>query len=204
MNIYFCIEDQLSRSVAERLISDFCPPNTTSQELGKAFGGYGHIKANLHKYHNLSSRAPVFIVTDLDRFECPPSLRRSWLNQANIAEPLPENMLFCVAKTEIESWLLADTLGICDLLQISGAKLSKDIENSVIDAKEYLVRLAKVSRNSNVKKDLVPLAKSSAATGINYNFRLSEFVKSSWNPHRAAENNASLRRAIQKLGQLTP
>lgn len=202
MTVFYCIEDELSRAVAERLIREYCPPGTSAQELGKAYGGFGYIKQNLKKFHNLASTAPVFIITDLDHGTCAPSLRHSWLRAANISEPLPDKMLFCVAQSEIESWLLADTNGISTFLSVSPAKLTANIETAVVDAKEYLVRLAKASKSSEIRTDLVPRTKSTASTGINYNFRLSQFVQDNWNPDEAAGNNSSLRRAIKKLTML--
>lgn len=139
MTIFYCIEDELSRAVAERLIQECCPVGTRMQELGKVYGGFGYIKSSLQKFHALAQRSPVLIITDLDRALCAPSLRKSWLHSANISEPLPENMLFCIAQTEIESWLLADTNGIAAFLKVSPAKLTPNIEKSVLDSKESIL-----------------------------------------------------------------
>ena len=204
MMVFYCIEDQLSRAVAERLIRQYCPTGTGVTELGQVYGGFGYIKANLQKFYNLAQRSPVFIITDLDRLECAPSLRTSWLQSARILEPLPERMLFCIAQSEIESWLLADTNGIAAFLNVSPAKLAKNIETEMVDSKEYLVRLAKGSSSAEIRFDLTPSPRSKAATGINYNYRLSHFVNSDWNPEEAATNNSSLRRAISKLSSLRP
>ncbi|WP_353628038.1 hypothetical protein ABM428_00105 [Sulfitobacter sp. TCYB15] len=204
MNVFYCIEDVLSRAVAQRLILECCPAGTSSQELGKVYGGFGYIKKNLSKFHNLAQRSPVLIITDLDNAECPPSLRKNWLDSAKIREPLPDNMLFCIARTEIESWLLADTVGIGSFLKVSAARLRPDIEMTVLNAKEYLVELAKASSNAGIRNDLTPSARSDAATGVNYNYSLSNFVSTSWRPHDAAENSVSLNRAITKLSLLMP
>lgn len=204
MMIFYCIEDELSRAVAERLIHECCPIGTNMQELGKTYGGFGYIKNNLPKFHRLAQRSPVFIITDLDRGMCAPSLRNSWLQAAKIAEPLPDNMLFCIAQTEIESWLLADTNGIATFLKISPGKLTANIETSVIDSKEYLVRMARGSSNADIRGDLTPALESTASTGLSYNFKLSQFVCNDWNPREAATNSLSLRRAIAKLSSLRP
>lgn len=202
MTIFYCIEDQLSRAVAERLIIEFCPLGTQAQELGQAYGGYGYIKNSLLKFHSLAQRWPVLIITDLDRAKCAPSLRKDWFAAAKISDPLPEKMLFCVAQTEIESWLLADSKGIASFLKISFAKLTANIEMEVIDSKEYLIELAKSSTDPTIRSDLTPKSKSAAATGLNYNYRLSQFVRDDWNPVEAAKNSVSLQRAITKLTSL--
>lgn len=204
MTIYCCAEDELSFAVAERLVELCCPEGTEFHILGQKFGGFGYIKKNLPKFLELSRISPVLILTDLDKAECAPSLRTLWFNSAGIVEPIPDNMLFCIAQTEIESWLLADSSGISNFLHISSAKLKTDIESQVVDAKEYLVYLARQSKSSDVRRDLAPKPKSSAATGINYNFRLIDFVKTDWNAKEAAANSVSLRRAIDKLASLYP
>lgn len=76
MTIFYCVEDQLSRAVALRLISEYFQTPIQPQELGMAFGGFGHIKKNIRKYHDLSLRYPVLIITDLDREECPPNTKK--------------------------------------------------------------------------------------------------------------------------------
>ena len=202
MTVFYCIEDELSRAVAQRLILECCPAGTRTQELGKAYGGFGYIKKNLSKFRKLAQRSPVLIITDLDHAECPPSLRKSWLDSSKIPEPLPDNMMFCIAQTEIESWLLADTEGISSFLKVSTARLEPNIELSVLDSKEYLVALAAGSTNASIRDDLTPDAKSDAATGINYNYRLSQFVSNGWSTRGAAGQSVSLNRAIAKLSAL--
>lgn len=202
MTIFYCIEDELSRAVAERLIRQFCPPGTSIVELGKAYGGFGYIKSNLRKFHTLAQRSPVLIITDLDREQCAPSLRSKWMSASGISEPLPDKMLFCIAQTEIESWLLADTVGLAAFLSVSPAKLAHNIETSILDAKEYLVELVKGSTDATIRRDLTPSVKSTSATGLSYNYRLCQFAASDWDPDEAAKNSASLCRAISKLASL--
>jgi hypothetical protein len=204
MIVFYCIEDELSRAVAERLIREYCPMGTNALELGRTFGGFGYIKKNLRKFYDLARRNPVLIISDLDHGACAPSLRESWLKSAKISEPLPEKMLFCIAQSEIESWLLADTNGIAAFLKISPTKLAPNIETSIADSKEYLVQLAKGSSSADIRNDLTPVPKSTASTGLAYNFRLAQFACNAWNPREAATRNLSLHRAIDKLTTLRP
>lgn len=202
MMIFYCVEDELSRAVAERLILDCCPADACMKELGRTYGGFGHIKNNLRKYQDLAMTSPVLVLTDLDNAECAPSLRANWLAAANIREPLPDKMLFCIARTEIESWLLADRDGIARFLSISPAKIANDVENTVTDTKEYLVNLAKGSKSRDIRKDLTPESKSDAPTGLSYNYRLCQFVRDSWDHKAAANNSITLNRTIKKLSAL--
>lgn len=200
--IFYCVEDALSRSVAERLINMYCPQDIVTSELGGVFGGYGSIRKNFAKYYNLSQRSYVLIITDLDRAQCPPTLRADWISSSRVTEPLPERMLFCIAQTEIESWLMADTYGISQLLHISPARICNNVELEIIDSKEYLVNLARSSTSSKIRSGLLPARNSQASTGLNYNHILIDFVKSRWDPEAASANSVSLRRAINKLSQV--
>lgn len=200
MTIHYCGEDIVSRTVAERLIADFT--NLSGNQLGGVQGGWTSIKANFKKYCDLSRHSPVLVTIDLDRNACPPSLRRRWLSDAKVVEPLPEFMLFCIAQREIESWLLADHDGIAEFLGIGSRMIDRDIENDVLDPKEYLVRLVQRSSRRTVKIDMLPAAGSLSKTGLGYNDRLSEFAKTSWQPLVAAANSRSLDRAIKKLQSL--
>lgn len=202
MTIFYSIEDVLSEAVAEKLIAEFCSPDIQIISLGKSHGGFGHIKNNMHKYRELANRAVVLVITDLDHAICPPSLRQSWLSAANINEPLPQNMLFCIAKTEIESWLLADHSNISSFLGISRSIIKNNIEESVVDAKEYLVNLAKRSSIRSIRENLAPRERSKAATGLNYNNKMREFAINNWHPRAAALESVSLERTIRKLSSL--
>lgn len=172
------------------------------QELGKSYGGYGHIKTNLKKYCDLAGYSYVFIITDLDRNACAPSLRKEWTQSTGVKEPLPKKMLFCVAQTEIESWLMADTAGLAAFLEINAAKIHNNIETKILDAKEHLVNLARTSRSRDIRTALTPEPGSKASTGLDYNYRLINFVQEKWDPEAASQNSASLTRAITKLSQV--
>lgn len=199
MSIFFCIEDGVSRAVAKKLIAECCPQQVNVNELGKAFGGYGYIKKNLRKFCDLAHRNAVVVITDLDKATCPPSLRRSWLGSEGLAEPLPDKMIFCIAQSEIEAWLLADVRGFAEFLKISPDKIDKNLEFSGYDVKDYIVRLAKMSRDASIKRDLVPQNSSAAKIGISYEYQLNKFIDERWNVFDAAENSISLRRAIKKM-----
>lgn len=202
MTVFFAVEDELSRAVIKRLISDYISKETPTCELGKKHGGFGHIKKNLKKYADLSAHGRVVVITDLDDNECPPSLRSKWLSDSGIQDPLPDNMAFCIAVREIESWLLSDRMNFSEFLGINVPAIDRDVEENVENPKEYIVRLAQKSRNRSVKEDIIPPRTSPAIVGLSYNFRLSSFVTSTWNPSEASSRSTSLRRAIEKIKNL--
>jgi hypothetical protein len=200
MTIHFCGEDNVSRAVAERLIADFT--SLGGVQLGGVQGGWSAIKANFKKYCELSRHSPVFVTVDLDQHSCPPLLRNIWLSDAGLIEPLPERMLFCVAQREVESWLLADRDGIAEFLGVAVGRIDDDIENQVLHPKEYVIQLVQKSSKREVKFDILPAKGSQSKTGLGYNDRLTEFVKTSWQPLVAAGRSRSLERAINKLRAL--
>ena len=201
MTVFFAVEDELSRAVIKRLICDYISKETPI-ELGKKYGGFGHIKNNMKKYADLSAYGRVIVITDLDDNECPPSLRSKWLSDSGIQDPLPDSMAFCIAVREIESWLLSDRINFAEFLGINAPSIDRDVEENVPNPKEYIVRLARKSRNRSVKEDIVPPRTSKAIVGLSYNSRLSSFVASTWNPSEASSRSTSLRRAIGKIENL--
>jgi hypothetical protein len=88
MIAYFCVEDRLSGAVMARLIRDLMD-DVHLVELQPKQGGFGSIRKQFGNYCTLANHHCVFILTDLDRAECPPSLRNDWMANAKLAEPLP-------------------------------------------------------------------------------------------------------------------
>ena len=199
MTIFFAVEDILSKTVIERLITDCIGENVHTQELGKTYGGNGYLRKKIANYIEVSKRIPVVVLTDLDQFECAPGLRKNWLYGKNITEPLPEYFVFCIAVREVEAWLLADRQNFANFLSISPDKIDRDIESLVADPKSYLINLVKNSRDRDIKSDILPNARSQAKVGVGYNGKLCEYVLNYWNPVIAADNCPSLQRARSRL-----
>lgn len=177
MSVFVAVEDQLSRSVVERLVNDCFGNGVDTTELGRNAGGFGFIKSNLQKYVNLSQHQCVIILTDLDHGDCAPNLRADWFQRQRIEEPLPDRMAFCIAVREVEAWLLSDRINFATFLGISPDRIDRNVEESIANPKEYLLNLAKRSRNREVKFDLLPAPRSEATVGMGYNHRLSIFAR---------------------------
>ena len=199
MSIYFAVEDQLSGSVAERLIYECFEGDVATMQLGKSVGGFGFIKKNLKKYVDLSRREYVVILTDLDLGECAPSLRAEWLRDQKIKEPMPRRMAFCIAVREVETWLLSDRKNFARFLGVNPSRIDRNVEQNVVDPKEYLINLARRATNREIKFDLLPAPRSEASIGMAYNYRLSKFARELWNPDDAADTCTSLRRAMERI-----
>ncbi|MFT6772647.1 MAG: hypothetical protein ACJA1L_000352 [Paracoccaceae bacterium] len=194
MIVYYCVEDPLSRAVVERLLQSLLG-NIYLTELQANQGGFSCIKKKLSNYCTLAHNYHVFILTDLDRAECPPSLRRNWMNSARLSEPLPEKMIFNIAVTEVEAWLLADHVNLSNYLGIPTHSLPGDTE--IADPKEFLLHCVRQHGNREARNELLPTG--NAKVGLGYNAHLSRFAVEHWDFNEASQRNASLHRAVERI-----
>ncbi len=187
-------EDVLSEAVGRRLVVEANSGLTVAQALGRR--GFGYLRSKVRNFCELARVTPVLLLTDLDDADCPPALIEDWADR----DQVPPLLLFRVAVRQIESWLLADREGVAGLLGINAANISRD-PDALPDAKSELLRLAQRARR-DVKGDLVKQVGSIAAQGIGYNAVLCDFVRTRWNPTRAAGQSNSLARARKRLADL--
>ena len=138
------------------------------------------------------------LITDLDRWTCPPGLLADWLP----AGPSPR-LLFRVAVRETESWLLSDREAFAAFLGISVAKVPERPED-LNDPKVALLQLVRKSKRRDLKQDLMPASRISFPVGLGYNDRLVHFVNEYWDCHRAAQVSQSLARAVKSLARFNP
>lgn len=194
MIAYYCVEDALSRAVIVRLLRDLLG-EADLMELQPNHGGFGYIKMKLREYCTLAKHYHVFILTDLDRAECPPSLKRSWINDSKLSEPLPEKMSFNIAVTEVEAWLLADHDNLSNFLGVPAIRLPEDTQ--IDDPKEHLLRCVQQYGHRQAKTQLLP--KGVAKVGLGYNAYLGQFALEHWDFADAAQRNASLHRMVERI-----
>ncbi|MBL8539311.1 MAG: hypothetical protein JNK68_02950 [Betaproteobacteria bacterium] len=168
-------------------------------ELGPVYGKYG--KASLREkrtgYVNAARRAPWIVLVDLDHdAPCPPPLRSDWVP---VQVPF---LCFRVAVRAVEAWLLADADALAAFLGVSRNRIPRDPE-SLQDPKTAMVNLARASRRTAIRADMVPRDGSGRPIGPAYASRLIEFASSPWRPDIAAQRSDSLRRALACLEKLT-
>lgn len=197
MIAYYCVEDPLSRTVVVRLLQSLLG-EVYLTELQANHGGFGWIKKKFSNYCLLAQHYHVFILTDLDRAECPPSLRKNWINSAKLAEPLPEKMCFSIAVTEVEAWLLADHLNLSRFLGLPTHSLPIDTE--IADPKEFLLHCVRQNGSREAKNELLPTG--NAKVGLGYNVHLGRFAMEHWDFNTAADRNASLHRAVERISAI--
>lgn len=187
---WIATEDELSERVGCKLLHEE-KMDLEIRPLRR--NGYGYLKSSLKTFAKLAHRFPVLILTDLDRADCAPNLRNRWMgNQFAEAE-----FLFRVVVREVEAWLLADREAIGEFFKLSPSKIVRDTE-TIGDPKRYLLSLAQKAPAA-IRADLVQRRRSELTQGFGYNVCMGAFVDDHWSPQRAAENNASLKKAMDRL-----
>ena len=167
----------------------------TGHEVVAAYpkGGKNALDRDLQGYDNAARFTPWFVLRDLDHDEpCAPSLVDRLL-------PNPSaQMCFRIAVRTVEVWLLADRTSLAGFLSVSKAKITHDPE--ILDRpKEFMVNLARRSRSSAIRDDMVPAHGVSSQVGPGYTARLIEFALRYWDPYRGALHSDSLDRCITAL-----
>ena len=194
LNLVF--EDVLSELVMYKMIERF----GSKYRVGNSYsgGGFGYIKKGIAGFNAASIHVPFFVLADLDNHECPVALMNDWLP----AESRNENLIFRIAVREVESWLLSDRAGFASFIGISvqNIPLKPDL---IPDPKQKLINLVKKTRKRSIKEDIVP-RNEYAATGPNYNGRLTEYVIQDWDIDKAIQSSDSLKRAVAALEKFQP
>lgn len=191
--ITLAVEDRLSDAVATK-IAESCGFEIAAR-LG--YRGNDYLKQKAPELNRAAARSrPVFLLTDLDSPKnCPLDLMQSWIK----GSPKP-GFLFRVAVMEVESWVLADRGAIAHFLSVPASQIPQQTDD-VADPKRCIVSLAKKSRSRTIREALVPAPESTTPVGTEYNPRLIEFVRESWDLERAASVSPSLKRTLERLRQ---
>ncbi|GAB1454245.1 hypothetical protein MASR2M47_43010 [Draconibacterium sp.] len=188
--INLAYEDDLSEVVMTKLLESF--GNKYAIHNTYPGHGFGYLKTNIRGFNQASVVAPFFMLTDLDNYDCPPSLMKDW-----ITFPLQPNFIFRIAIKEVEAWLLADREGLSDFMKVPLVNFPSAPEKE-LDPKRTLIQLAKRSRSRRIREDIVPINEN-AQIGPNYNGSLMEFVIEKWNIENATTRSRSLEKAVSKL-----
>jgi hypothetical protein len=186
------VEDALSEAVAQRLVTTVRPDLTIWSVMGKR--GQGYLQKRRQELNTLAQNVVVFLLIDQDvPARCGPERIRTWFPTG-----VSPHLLFRVVVMEVESWVMAHREALAASLQIS----ENDIPlrpDTIARPKEHLVGLARSSRSSKVRADLVPSRGSTATVGPAYNPHLVDFVTTTWHPYDAAANSPSLQTTIGRL-----
>jgi hypothetical protein len=194
--IYIATEDVLSEAVADRLVLEVNQGLRVAVRMGRK--GNSYLKQKLPELDRTARKIPVFLLTDLDRNECPPALRTNWYGNRE----LPEDLLLRIAVHEIEAWLLADRKGFSRFSGVPTEKGPRHPE-SFEDPKQVLLGLVRRYGHRTIKANLLPERDSKVKIGLGYNQALSWFVRNSWSVAQAAMCADSLARACRRLRELS-
>lgn len=160
-------------------------------------GGHTKLDANLSGFANASNYSPWIVLRDMDRNQCPVTLRNDLLPDHG---DFPGLYLRIVVR-EIEAWLLADSANLARFFGVAKANFPNDPE-AEMRPKSVLLSLAQRSRNRNLREGLIPRRGSGATIGPEYNAILQKFVADNWDVRLAADNADSLRRFVAQLETL--
>ena len=197
------VEDELSKEVLENLVArrnESCRRQLIFQEgHPRVTGGFARIREKVPAFLNMA-KAGLFTLTltDLDTTDCAPSLIRDWFS-VSPGSPidLPAEVIFRVAVREVEAWLLADRCALAHFLGIPERNFS-DTPEDLTDPKAHLLDVIRRKGRKKWHREMLPLSPT-ASLGPEYNRKLAEFVKTGWDPNRAACTSRSLDRTIDAL-----
>jgi hypothetical protein len=95
------------------------------------------------------------ILTDLDKYKCPPSLIRDWFDIKEAS--LPEKLVFRVAIREIESWILADVIKFSGYFEVSKDNF-REKPDEIRDPKQYIFNVIRAKGTKNQRDAMLPRA----------------------------------------------
>jgi hypothetical protein len=190
-SLVIAVEDELSGAVMSRLIA-FSGRNFKINQVVNTHGNV-RLKNGMTKFRAASRVLPHIVLTDLDRYPCPPILINDWN-----ANQLPPQLLFRIAVREVEAWLMADKAGIAEFLHIDVSRVPKAPEAEE-DPKRTLINLARKSRKRRLSQEIVPDTGSSAKIGPLYNSHFINFVNTRWDIEQACLCAPSLNRTLSRI-----
>jgi len=203
---YSFVEDQPSAEVARKLVAHRNTACKTTLHFldghPTVTRGFGGIKKMTSAFLNMADAGLyTFIMTDLDKTDCPPTLIRDWFSIPR-EQPitLPPQVVFRVPVREVESWLLADHNAFARFMKIPKANFANR-PDALPDPKEHLRDVIQRKGRKKWQKEMLPQSPT-ASIGPLYNEKLCKFIREKWDPARAANNSPSLDRAIKALMRL--
>jgi hypothetical protein len=105
---------------------------------------------------------------------------------------------------EVESWVMADQSAFAEFLRVPIQEVPTRTDE-IPDPKVSLLSLAKKSKSTELRKDLLPKnGNKTSKIGPGYNTRLSGFVRDYWDMDRAASVSSSLKRTVDRLQSIKP
>lgn len=155
--------------------------------------GKGEIDKKIKSYWEAARTIPYVIFRDLDRDGggCPVTLRAELVERTLGESP---DLLIRIVDQCVESWVLADQQGVAEFCNRSEASVRpRDSRH-----KDYLLRMFQKAQ----LKDAVLREGGKLKFGPAYEVHLQRLMTHHWSIERAALENDSLRRALERLTDL--
>ncbi len=154
------------------------------------------IVSRLAGYNAAAGHHPWYVQIDLDEdHTCTPSAARSWL-------PTPAKwMVLGIPQPEVEAWLLADRKRCATWLGVSVANIPL-APDEIADGKATLLGIVRQHGSRLRRRQLLPTATGGREVGPEYEAELVRFATAHWQPSEAAKRSPSLKRTIERLGEL--
>jgi hypothetical protein len=188
-------EDLPSEALAQRILA-YVDPDANFNSIGRR--GVGYVQSKLRSLNQAAAGMRIVVIADRDSVQkCPIEMTRAWLGGA----PRHPNLVVRMAEMESESWIMADREGISSFLEVPLNRVPQ-FPDSLIDPKQELVNIARLSRSRNIRDQMCPAAVAQSIVGPAYNSVVEHFIRSSWRPARAIGNSPSLRRAQLRIREL--
>ncbi len=196
--ISLAVEDVLSESILFKLLKNYF--SNKNFHICGTYGlrGISYLKTNRKRFNNAAKGSPYILLVDLDSLSCAPLLIIQWYPNG-----YHHNLLFRIAVREVESWLLAHREAFASYFGVSLNLLPHNPDN-IDHPKEKLLEIVSNSRNSTLKRAILPVPGSTAKTGPDYNGTLSAFAFEYWNPDEARLVSSSLNGALVALDNFEP
>lgn len=192
--VHFAVEGRTDVPVAQHLIRLVgLVPQQTLVARGKS-----GLDARVSSINRSATRLNWLVLRDLDRdAPCASGLLGSLFRRGSPAGRLALR----VPVRAIESWLLADRAGFAEAFAVTPHHVPEH-PDALDNPKRALVNLCRRSRKADIRDAIVPRAGSGRQVGPEYTDRVSTFVRTVWEPSRAAAHSPSLQRTITALQRL--
>jgi len=187
------IEGNLDETVGRR-IAEHC-----GLEVSVVYGkrGFGYIRKKIASFNKSAAGMPLIVIADsMDMPEpCPPAVIATLLQRPH------RNTRFRLAVQEIESWLLADARNLAKFLGVRRQEIPSD-PDSVVDPKQEIVRLARLSGNKTIRHLLVPSPISTGPQGPGYTSEMQRFALYHWDIVSSLAVSRSLQKCVSAVDTL--
>lgn len=193
MLVHCLVEGFVDEAVARRLLA------ISGHQAGVTYGikGWTYIAQKASDFDRACVNQGLLTLVDfMDTGEtCPPAVVRSWVPHRSRLH------VFRVVENEIEAWILADREGVAKFLGVALSKIPLTPEK-LADPKQYLINVARSSRQRAIREGLVPQQGYSASEGPLYSSEISRFVATDWDAENARRYAPSLDKCLIRLTQL--